>query len=53
MVALSVHAIVRDAEHHQLVLERAHALLKDMGIHHPTVQLECSEMFERELHLHP
>src|SRR4051812_20694185 len=29
MVALSVHAIVRDAEHHQLVLERAHGLLKD------------------------
>ena len=51
MIALSVHAIVREPEHHQLVLEQAHDLLQEMGIHHVTVQLERSEM--RELHLHP
>ena len=53
MVALSVHAIVREPQHHQLVLEQAHDLLQEMGIHHVTVQLERSEMYERELHLHP
>jgi cobalt-zinc-cadmium efflux system protein len=53
VVAMSVHAIVRQPEHHQGVLERAHDLLKEMGIHHVTVQLERNEMYERELHLHP
>jgi cobalt-zinc-cadmium efflux system protein len=53
MVAMSVHAIVRDSGHHQGVLERAHDLLTEMGIQHSTIQLECDEMFERELHLHP
>ena len=53
MVAMSVHAIVRDSGNHQMVLEAAHDLLSEMGIHHSTVQLECEEMFERELHLHP
>jgi cobalt-zinc-cadmium efflux system protein len=53
VVAMSVHAIVREAEHHQDVLERAHDLLQEMGIHHVTVQLERHEMYERELHLHP
>ena len=53
VVAMSVHAIVRQPEHHQGVLERAHDLLQEMGIHHVTVQLERHEMFERELHLHP
>jgi len=53
MVAMSVHAIVRDASNHQSVLERAHDMLSEMGIQHPTVQLECNEMHERELHLHP
>ena len=53
VVAMSVHAIVREPEHHQNVLERAHDLLKEMGIHHVTVQLERHEMYERELHLHP
>ncbi|HEY9228418.1 MAG TPA: cation diffusion facilitator family transporter [Gemmatimonadaceae bacterium] len=53
MVAMSVHAIVRDSKHHQVVLEKAHDLLVEMGIQHSTIQLECEEMFERELHLHP
>jgi cobalt-zinc-cadmium efflux system protein len=53
MVAMSVHAIVRDSGHHQTVLEKAHDLLVEMGIQHSTIQLECEEMFERELHLHP
>lgn len=53
MVAMSVHAIVRDSSNHQTVLEKAHDLLTEMGIQHSTIQLECQEMFERELHLHP
>ena len=53
MVAMSVHAIVRDCGAHQEVLERAHDLLQEMGIHHVTVQLECEPMSTRELHLHP
>jgi len=53
MVAMSVHAFVRDSGNHQTVLERAHDLLSEMGIQHSTIQLECEEMFERELHLHP
>ena len=53
MVAMSVHAIVRDSGNHQTVLEAAHDLLSEMGIQHSTIQLECEEMFERELHLHP
>jgi cobalt-zinc-cadmium efflux system protein len=53
VVAMSVHAIVREPEHHQDVLERAHDLLQEMGIQHVTVQLERREMYERELHLHP
>jgi hypothetical protein len=36
------------------VLERAHDLLGEMGIHHVTVQLERHEGFESEAtHLHP
>jgi len=53
VVAMSVHAIVREADHHQEVLERAHDLLQEMGIQHVTIQLERREMYERELHLHP
>jgi cobalt-zinc-cadmium efflux system protein len=53
VVAMSVHAIVRQPDHHQDVLERAHDLLQEMGIQHVTVQLERHEMYERELHLHP
>jgi cobalt-zinc-cadmium efflux system protein len=53
VVALSAHAIVRDADRQQAVLERACDLMGHMGIHHITIQLERREMFERERHLHP
>jgi cobalt-zinc-cadmium efflux system protein len=53
MVAMSAHAIVRDAGCHQGVLEQAHDLLQEMGIQHVTVQLECEALGGRELHLHP
>ena len=53
VVAMSAHAIVREADQHQEVLERAHDLLGTMGIHHVTMQIERREMFERERHLHP
>jgi cobalt-zinc-cadmium efflux system protein len=53
VVAMSVHAIVRQAELHQEVLERAHDVLAELGIHHVTMQLERREMYDRELHLHP
>lgn len=54
MVALSAHAIVRDCNCHQRVLEECHEVLRELGIHHVTIQLESDETFEREqLHLHP
>jgi cobalt-zinc-cadmium efflux system protein len=53
MVAMSVHAIVRDTATHQSVLERARDLLAEMGIRHSTIQIESQEMVECELHLHP
>jgi cobalt-zinc-cadmium efflux system protein len=53
VVALSAHAIVREANRQQDVLERACDLMSHMGIHHITVQIERREMFERERHLHP
>lgn len=53
VVAMSVHAICREPEQHQEVLELAHDLLQEMGIQHVTMQLERREMYERELHLHP
>ena len=54
VVAASAHAIVRASDDHQSVLERAHELMGEMGIHHVTVQLERHDSFERKaLHLHP
>ncbi|HJQ21026.1 MAG TPA: cation diffusion facilitator family transporter [Gemmatimonadaceae bacterium] len=53
VVALSAHAIVRDAEKQQDVLERACDTMFHMGIHHVTIQIERREMSEREPHLHP
>jgi cobalt-zinc-cadmium efflux system protein len=53
VVALSAHAIVREADRQQDVLERACDLMGQMGIHHITIQLERREMAEREQHLHP
>jgi cobalt-zinc-cadmium efflux system protein len=53
MVALSAHAIVRDGNQHQPVLEEAIDRLKGMGINHVTLQLECADMQAREAHFHP
>jgi len=53
MVAMSVHAVVRDSDNHQTVLEQAHDVCLEMGIQHSTIQLECEDMGDRELHLHP
>ena len=52
MVAMSAHAIVREPDRQQHVLEHIHDAMKLFGIHHVTVQLERREMFERERHLH-
>ena len=53
VVALSAHAIVRDVELQQQVLEHACDTMGRMGIHHVTIQIERREMSEREPHLHP
>jgi cobalt-zinc-cadmium efflux system protein len=53
VIAMSVHAIVRDPERHQHVLEHVLSAMRLFGISHVTVQLERREMYEREMHLHP
>ncbi len=53
VIAMSVHAIVREPERHQHVLEHVHDAMLLFGIQHVTVQLERREMYEREVHLHP
>jgi len=52
LVAMSAHAIVRESDRHQHVLEHVHDAMRLFGIEHVTVQLERSEMYEREHHLH-
>ncbi len=52
MIAMSAHAIVREPEKQQHVLEHAHDAMRLFGIQHVTLQLERREMFERETHLH-
>jgi cobalt-zinc-cadmium efflux system protein len=52
MVAMSAHAIVRDAASQQHVLEHVHDAMGLFGISHITVQIEQSPMTEREAHLH-
>ncbi len=52
MIAMSAHAIVREPERHQHVLEHLHDAMRLFGIDHVTVQLERREMYERETHLH-
>ena len=52
MIAMSAHAIVREPERQQHVLEHIHDAMRLFGIEHVTVQLERQEMFERERHLH-
>jgi cobalt-zinc-cadmium efflux system protein len=53
VIAMSAHAIVREPERHQHVLEHVHDAMRLFGIGHVTVQLERREMYERETHLHP
>jgi cobalt-zinc-cadmium efflux system protein len=53
MVALSAHAVVKDGNHHQPVLEEAIDRLRLMGINHVTLQLECADLQAREQHFHP
>ncbi|HVE78672.1 MAG TPA: cation diffusion facilitator family transporter [Gemmatimonadaceae bacterium] len=53
VIAMSAHAIVREPDRHQHVLEHMHDAMRLFGIQHVTVQLEQREMAERELHLHP
>ena len=52
MVAMSAHAMVREPERQQHVLEHVHDAMRLFGIDHVTVQLERREMYERETHLH-
>jgi cobalt-zinc-cadmium efflux system protein len=52
MVAMSAHAIVRDASMQQHVLEHVHDAMALFGIGHVTVQIEQNEMLGREGQLH-
>ena len=52
VIAMSTHAIVREPERHQHVLEHILDAMRLFGIQHVTVQIEQQEMYERELHLH-
>jgi cobalt-zinc-cadmium efflux system protein len=52
VIAMSAHAIVREPEQHQHVLEHIHDAMRLFGVDHVTIQLERSEMAERERHLH-
>ncbi len=52
VVAMSAHAIVREPERQQHVLEHVHDVMRLFGIQHVTIQLESREMYEREMHLH-
>jgi cobalt-zinc-cadmium efflux system protein len=51
-IAMSAHAIVREPERQQHVLEHALDAMRLFGIHHVTIQLERQAMYEREMHLH-
>jgi cobalt-zinc-cadmium efflux system protein len=53
MIAMSAHAIVREPERQQHVLEHVHDAMRLFGIEHVTMQLERTEMHGRELQLHP
>ena len=52
VVAMSAHAIVREPERHQHVLEHVLSAMRLFGIEHVTVQLERREMYDHERHLH-
>jgi cobalt-zinc-cadmium efflux system protein len=53
VIAMSAHAIVREPDRQQHVLEHVYDAMRLFGIEHVTVQLERREMYERERHLHP
>jgi cobalt-zinc-cadmium efflux system protein len=53
MVAMSVHAVVREPSAHQHVLEHVHDAMRLFGIEHVTVQLERDDMGLRESQAHP
>lgn len=44
MVAMSVHVVAPDVEHHQVALEQIHAAMARFGIGHVTVQIEGQEL---------
>ena len=50
VIALSAHAIVRDAAKQQHVLEHAHSAMRLFGIEHVTIQLESANMHEQQVH---
>ena len=52
VVAMSAHAIVREPEQHQHVLEHIHDAMRLFGIEHVTIQLERDAMLDRERDLH-
>ena len=52
VVAMSAHAIVRDPDKQQHVLEHIHDAMRLFGIQHVTIQLERDDMLDREAHLH-
>jgi Co/Zn/Cd efflux system component len=47
VIAMSAHAIVREPDRHQHVLEHIHDAMLLFGIDHVTIQLERREMDER------
>ncbi len=53
VIAMSAHAVVRQPERHQHVLEHIHDAMRLFGIDHVTIQLERSDMAEREQQVHP
>ncbi len=52
VIAMSAHAIVREPERHQHVLEHIHDAMRLFGIDHVTIQLERRAMPDREVNLH-
>ena len=50
VIAMSAHAIVREPNRHQHVLEHIHDAMRLFGIEHVTIQLERREMVESALH---
>lgn len=45
VIAMSGHAVSRDAADHQRVLEELHAAVGRFGIYHTTIQVECVPLY--------